>query len=128
MTAHSRTTAGYLRLVGAIAVANPAGELYLVSDTLSSHKSGPVQAWLEAHPRVHQVFIPVGACWLTLQEGWWRLVRREALAGQSFVDDAEIEEAVRVGTAQLNRRAKPWVWGRPPKVHRHLRRSFVYRI
>lgn len=35
----------------------------------------------EQHLRVQQVFIPVGACWLNLQEAWWRLFRREALAG-----------------------------------------------
>jgi hypothetical protein len=47
----------------------------------SSHESPPIREWLEKHPRVKQVFIPVGACWLNLQEAWWRLFRREALAG-----------------------------------------------
>jgi hypothetical protein len=36
------------------------------------------------------------------------------------------EQATRVTTAQLNRRAKPWIWGRPPKDHRHYRRLFSY--
>jgi hypothetical protein len=40
---------------------------------------------------VKQVFIPVGACWLNLQEAWWRLFRREALAGQTFANGEEIE-------------------------------------
>jgi hypothetical protein len=30
------------------------------------------------HPRLHHVFIPTGACWLNLQEGWWRLFRHDA--------------------------------------------------
>ncbi len=38
-----------------------------------------------------------------LQEGWWRLFRRDALAGQSFANAHEIEHATRVATAQLNR-------------------------
>ena len=72
---------------------------------------------------------PVGACWLNLQEeAWWRLFRREALAGESFADAEEIELATRVATKQLNVRAKPWVWGRPPKPCRHRRRSFVYHL
>ena len=128
LTAASRNTAGYLRLLEAIARANPTGDLSLIGDNLSSHKSPPVAAWLGAHPRVHQVFIPVGACWLNLQEAWWRLFRREAVAGQSFVDAAEIEHATRVATAQLNRRAKPWVWNRPPSSPRYRRRAFVYRL
>jgi DDE superfamily endonuclease len=128
LTARSRNTAGYLRLLNAIDAANPEGELYLITDNLSSHTSQPIQAWLAAHPRVQQVFIPKGACWLNLQEPWWRLFRREALAGQTFADGNEIEQASEVATQQLNRRAKPWVWGRPARTPRHRRRVFVYRL
>jgi len=74
------------------------------------------------------VFIPKGACWLNLQEGWWRLSRRDAFAGQSFANAHEIERVMNVATTQLNRRAKPWIWGRPPKTRRHLRRLFCYRL
>ena len=81
LTAPARNTAGYLRLLAAVERANPVGELYLIADNLSSHKSPPIQAWLDARPRVHQVFIPKGACWLNLQEGWWRLWGRRTSAG-----------------------------------------------
>jgi transposase len=125
-TAPSRNTAGYLKLLQALDQANPEGDLNLVSDNLSSHTSGPIQEWLAAHPRAHPVPIPTGACWLNLQEGWWRLFRREAFAGQPFADAAKIALATQVATAHLNARAKPWVWGRPPPPHRRLRRRFVY--
>jgi hypothetical protein len=29
---------------------------------------------------------------------------------------------------QLNARARPWVWGRPPPFPRHRRLAFTYRI
>jgi hypothetical protein len=128
LTAPARNTAGYLRLLKAIAHANPHGRLALITDNLSSHKSGPIQDWLAAHARVEQVFIPKGACWLNLQEGWWRLFRREALAGQTFADPEEIAWATQLATQQLNCRAKPWVWGRPPPRHRHHRRHFLYSL
>jgi hypothetical protein len=128
LTTRSRNTAGYRQLLEAIATAHPAGEVYLIADNLASHQSPPVQEWLAANPRMHQVFIPTKACWLNLQEGWWRLFRKEALAGQTFADDAEVERATQLATRQLNRRAKPWIWGRPPRPHRHLRRHFVYRL
>ena len=115
-----------LTLLTLLDAANPDGDLNLVSDNLSSHTSGPIQQWLLQHPRVHPVPIPTGACWLNLQEGWWRLFRREALAGQSFADAKEIDLATRVATEHLNARAKPWVWGRPPPSHRKLRRRFIY--
>lgn len=128
LTTSSRNTAGYLRLLEAIAQANPLGELYRITYNLASHSSGPIREWLEAHPRVHQVFIPKGACWLNLQEAWWRLLRREALAAHTFVDGKEIEYTVRLGTASLNRRAKLWIWGRPQRPPRRRRRVFVYRV
>jgi hypothetical protein len=49
---------GYLRLLEAVAQANPSGDLYLITDNLSSHKSPPIREWLKNHPRVEQVFIP----------------------------------------------------------------------
>jgi hypothetical protein len=85
-TAPSRNTVGSLKRLKQLDEANPDGELHLVSDPLSSHTSGPIQEWLAQHPRVHAVPIPTGACGLNLQEGWWRLFRREAFAGQSFAD------------------------------------------
>lgn len=128
LTAPARNTQGYLQLLNAVDQANPEGDLYVIMDNLSSHTSAPVRAWLDDHPRVHQVPIPKRACWLNLQEGWWRLLRREALAGQTFADHFEIEHAIRSATRQLNQRAKPWIWQRPPPPPRQYRRHFVYRI
>ena len=104
------------------------GKLTLISDNLSSHKSRPIQAWLAKHPRVQQLFIPVKAAWLNLMELWWRLLRREAFAGQSFADTDEVSHAAADGTRRLNARAKPWVWGRPARTPRKRRRTFVYRL
>ncbi len=81
------------------------------------------------HPRLHHVFIPKGACWLNLQEGWWWIFRRDALAGQSFANADEIEQATRITTAQLNRRTNPWgVRAASPSDHRHYRRHFYYHL
>lgn len=115
-------------MLDAIAAATPDGDRYLSTDNLSSHKSPPIACWLAAHPRVQQVFLPKGAGWLNLQAAWWRLFRKAALAGQTFADDAAIDRATAVATRQLNRRAKPWIWGRPPRPKRWKRRCLVYRV
>ena len=128
LSAPSRNTAGYLQLLQAIEHAYPCGKLTLITDNLSSHKSRPIQAWLAEHPRVEQRFIPVKAAWLNLMEPWWRLLRREAFAGQSFADTQEVKQAAADGTRRLNARAKPWVWGRPARTPRKRRRAFVYRL
>jgi transposase len=128
LCAPSRNTAGWLRLLREIARANPRGQICVVADNLSSHTSAPIRRWLGKHPRIHQVFLPVGACRLNLAEGWWRIFRKAALAGQTFTDPDEIDQATRLATAQLNSRAQPRIWGRPPPPHRRLRRKFVYRL
>ncbi len=127
-TASSRNTAGYLALLQTLDMSYPHSDLYLVADNLASHSSAPIRDWLAAHPRIHHAFIPVGAAWLNLIEGWWRLFRRKAFAGVSVADADDIAYATRIATAHLNRHAKPWVWGRPPPPHRHRRRCFVYRL
>lgn len=126
--APARNSRHYIALLADIEAANPKGDLYLITDNLSSHNSLETRTWLEAHPRLHHVFIPTGACWLNFQEGWWRLFRHEAFAGQSVANQEEIDQARCVAPKQLNRRAHPWVWGRPPKTPRRRRRLFCYRI
>src|ERR687884_1021289 len=110
MTAPSRNSVGYQRLLAAVETVNPAGTSMVITDNLSSHTSLSTRTWLADHPRIQHAFIPKGACWLNLQEGWWRLFRREALAGQTLANGEEIERATRVATLQLNRRAKTWGW------------------
>jgi transposase len=126
LSARSRNTAGFQALLEALDAAYPLGAVHVIADNLSSHTSAPIQAWLAEHPRFHPEPLPTGACWLNLIEGWWRLFRRAALAGQSFANHTEIEAAATRATGQLNVRARPWVWGRPAPPHRQLRRRFVY--
>lgn len=127
-TASARNTMGYLELLNALDQAYPHGDLSLVADNLSSHSSGPIREWLIAHPRIQHAFIPVGAAWLNLIEGWWRLFRRKAFAGQSLANDRDIAYVTQVATAHLNHHAKPWIWGRPPPPQRYLRRCFIYHL
>ena len=100
----------------------------MITDNLSSHTSVSTGEWLTGHPRITQVFVPKNACWLNLQEGWWRMFRRQGLAGQELVSTHDIRTATEVATAQLNAKAKPWVWGRPPPPKRIYRRLFTYRL
>jgi transposase len=126
LCAPSRNSAHWQEFLARLEQANPTGTIAVITDNLSSHHSLATRAWLAGHPRIEQVFIPKGACWLNLQEAWWRIFRRHALAGQTFADPGEIAHATELATAQLNTRAKPWVWGRPPPPPRPRRRRFTY--
>lgn len=111
--APSRNTASYLDVLKALNQTYPRGDLYLIADNLASHLSGPIRDWLANHPRIQHAFIPVGATWLNLIEGWWRMFRRTAFAGAPLANTDAITYATRIATAQLNHHAHPWVWGRP---------------
>ena len=91
-------------------------------------REGLVRWAVAARPRIRHAFISEKACRLNLQEAWWRIFRRQALAGQDFTDPDEITCATKVATARLNARARPWVWGRPQPRHRYHRRRFVYTL
>jgi transposase len=124
--APSRNSACWQAFLARLEQANPTGTIAVITDNLSSHHSLTIRAWLAGHPRIEEVFIPTGACRLNLPEAWWRIIRRHALAGQTFADPGEIAHATAVATAQLNAHTKPWVWGRPPSAPRPRRRRFTY--
>jgi hypothetical protein len=50
MTAPSRNSVGYQRLLAAVEAANPAGTIVVVTDNLSSHTSVSTRTWLAGHP------------------------------------------------------------------------------
>jgi hypothetical protein len=40
---------------------NPTGDMFIITDNLSSHNSLETRTWLADHPRLQHVFIPKGA-------------------------------------------------------------------
>ncbi|MET9905007.1 transposase [Streptomyces sp. NPDC006446] len=118
----------YQQFLQQVEDADPTGQIWIVTDNESSHNSLSTRTWLEDPPRIHHAVIPVGACWLNLQEGWWRIFRTAALAGRSFANPDDIAYATALATSQLNSRANPWIWGRPTPPTRRLRRRYAYRL
>jgi hypothetical protein len=66
LTAASRNSLYYQQFLDLVEQANPTGDIYVITDNLSSHDSKSTREWLIDHPRIKHVFIPVGACWLNL--------------------------------------------------------------
>jgi len=60
-----------------------------------------------------------------MQEGWWRIFRRQALAGQSFADPDEIAHATQVATASSTPTPSPGS-GDDPSPKTKVRRRFIY--
>jgi hypothetical protein len=59
--AASRNSKGYIALLADIETDHPTGDIFIITDNLSSHYSLDTRTWLEGHPRIQHVFNPTGA-------------------------------------------------------------------
>ena len=107
-TSRSRNSKSYLKLLRKIERAIPRGIICLIADNPKQSKDPRQRPGKEVARRASEdrarFHIPKGAAWLNLIEGWWRIFRRQAFAGQCFADSYEIDLATRAATRQL---AKP---------------------
>jgi hypothetical protein len=127
-TAATRNTAAWLRFLDSVEACAPLGEAYLIVDALPLQWSVDTMLWNGGHPRFHFVPLPKAAAWLNLIEGFWKILGQHALAGRDCRSPEEIDQALHAGVAEWNQHPTPFLWGRPPKPHRHLKRTYVYRI
>jgi transposase len=110
LCAPSRNSASWQEFLARLEQTNPTGTIAVITDNLSSHSSLATRAWLAAHPRIVQVFIPKGACWLHPAGG---LVADLPPARPGRADlrrPGRDHPRHTGGHRQLNSRAKPWVW------------------
>jgi DDE superfamily endonuclease len=127
-TASTRDTAAWLHFLDGLESFAPPGDAYLIVDALPLHWSIDTMLWNWAHPRFHFIPLPKRAAWLNLIEGFWKILRQRALAGRVCSSTDDVDQALQAGVADWNGRPTPFVWNRPPKPHRLLKRRYVYRI
>jgi transposase len=107
--ADRRTSAHFIVFLDQI-VAAWEGDIVLILDNLSIHKTLDVLLWALAHPRVRFLFQPTYAPWLNLIEPWWKTLRSLGLKGRRFEHVDEIIQAIADATAYWNLHRKPYVW------------------
>jgi transposase len=89
------------------------GELHVILDNASTHKTPEVQAWLAAHPRVHFHFTPKGASWLNLIEAWFSILTRRSIRRGSFDTVRALVQHIRAYIERWNQHPVPFVWTKP---------------
>jgi hypothetical protein len=105
-----RDTANFLLLLDEVVRTWPEGELIIVLDNLSIHKSLDVRLWALAHERVRFLFQPTYSPWLNLIEPWWKTLRSLALKGRRFEHMSAMAQAISEATAYWNDRRQPYRW------------------
>jgi transposase len=103
------TSADFLRFLKKIA-RSYAGELHVILDNSSTHKTPVIQEWLEAHPRIHFHFTPTGASWLNLVEVWFSILTRRSIRRGSFPNVRTLVRHIEAYIQNWNHDPTPFVW------------------
>ncbi len=88
----------------------PAGELHVVLDNSSTHKTPAVGRWLRRHTRVHFHFTPTSASWMNQIETWFGILSREAIVRGSFEEVRALVAAIEGFIRKWADGATPFVW------------------
>lgn len=105
-----RDSASFLEFLTLVDATWTDGEMIIILDNLSTHKTLDVLLWALAHPRVRFLFQPTYAPWLNLIEPWWKTLRSLALKGRCFQTAQEIVQAIAWATDYWNQRRHPYEW------------------
>jgi len=104
------TGADFLAFMQQVARAYPEGELHVVLDNVSTHKTDEVRKWLEKHPRITFHFTPTSASWMNQIETWFGILTRGAIHRGSFGSVKELIAMIDAFTRQWNDGASPFTW------------------
>lgn len=86
------------------------GELHVILDNSSTHKTPAVQNWLLKNPRVQFHFTPTGASWINLVEAWFSILTRKSIRRGSFPTLKALIEHIDAYIRQWNKNPTPFVW------------------
>ena len=118
------TGADFLRFLKLLSRRYRKGDLHVILDNSSTHKTPEVKAWLEAHPRVRFHFTPTGASWLNMVEAWFSILTRKSVRRGSFDTVRALVKHIQRYISRWNENPTPFVWTRDPAeiIKKALRR------
>ncbi|MDE2793168.1 MAG: IS630 family transposase [Paracoccaceae bacterium] len=94
---------------------DPATEVHVILDNVSSHKSAEVHEWLRDRPRWSFHFTPTSATWTNAVEGFFAKLTRRRLKHSIFNSLDECIDAIEAFIAHHNaKQARPFTWSRQP--------------
>jgi transposase len=100
----------FLAFLRQVEHAYPSGELHVVLDNVSTHKTPAVAAWLAANPRITFHFTPTSASWMNQVETWFGILTRGAIRRGSFRSVKELIAMIDAFTRQWNDGSSPFTW------------------
>jgi len=104
------TGADFLAFLRLLARTYPKGEVHVILDNVSTHKTPDVQKWLAGHRRFHFHFTPTSASWMNQVETWFGILTSQALRRGSFESVRALVAAIERFTREWNSDASPFAW------------------
>jgi transposase len=104
------TGADFLAFMKRVVRAYPEGELHVVLDNVSTHKTPDVREWLAKHPRITFHFTPTSASWMNQIETWFGILTSQAIRRGSFRSVKELIAMIEAFTRQWNEGSSPFTW------------------
>lgn len=104
------------------------GELHIVLDNSSSHKTPDVYEWLAAHPRIKFHFTPTSASWLNQVEGFFSILTRRSIRRASFPSKVALRRHIEAFLRHWNKNPTPFVWTKSARRIVRDHRKMVARI
>ncbi len=90
------------------------GQVHVILDNVSTHKTPDVQAWLGRHKRFHFHFTPTSASWMNQVETWFGILSSQAIRRGSFESVRALVAAIERFTREWNAGSSPFVWVKTP--------------
>ena len=110
-TAARHTSAEFVAFLTDIVVNQPRGkEIHVIADNLSAHKTGLVEEFLAAHPKVHLHFTPTYSSWLNQVELWFAKIERDVIARGIFTSVADLKRKLMRYIRKYNQAPKTVKW------------------
>ena len=110
-TAARHTSAEFIDFLrDIVASAKWAGEVHIILDNLSAHKTKAVAEFLEANPKVRFHFTPTYSSWLNQVEIWFSKIERDVIARGVFTSVADLARKLRKYIRAYAKSAKPFRW------------------
>ena len=96
----------------------PKGELHVILDNVSSHRSQEVQAWHRRRQkqRVLFHFVPTYSSWLNLAEVFFNLLQAKVLHRGVFSSRADLVQAVLAYIQRFNQEGRVFHWTKTPEM------------
>jgi transposase len=118
-TVPRHTSEAFVAFLGDVLATQPRRrEIHVIVDNLSAHKTKKVQAFLDAHPRVHLHFTPTYSSWLNQVELWFAKIERDLLARGIFTSLPDLARKIRRYITRYNEDPKPIPWTYSNPAHR----------